>query len=49
LQSLLFEIQPNDPMTLVVTCVVLLCVALLASLGPARQAAKINPVESMRG
>ena len=48
LQSLLFEVRPTDPLTFIGTCAVLLLVAILASLGPARRAAKVDPVEAMR-
>lgn len=49
LEALLFEVRPSDPVTLVGTCLVLLLVAVLASAAPARRAAKVNPVEAMRG
>ena len=49
LQSLLFEVRPTDPATFIGTCVVLMFVAVLASIGPARRAAKVDPVEAMRG
>jgi ABC-type lipoprotein release transport system permease subunit len=48
LQSLLFEVSPTDPVTLAGTCIVLLGVSILASIGPARRAAKVDPVEAMR-
>ncbi|HEX3868556.1 MAG TPA: ABC transporter permease, partial [Gemmatimonadaceae bacterium] len=48
LGSLLFEVSPTDPIALGGTVVVLLVVAFLASLGPTRRAAKIDPVEAMR-
>jgi ABC-type antimicrobial peptide transport system permease subunit len=49
LQSLLFEVNPNDPLVLLVTALVLMLVALAASLGPTRRAARIDPVETIRG
>jgi ABC-type lipoprotein release transport system permease subunit len=49
LQALLFEVKPNDPLVLSVTAVVLMLVAFLASLGPTRRAAQIDPVETIRG
>ena len=49
LQSLLFDVKPTDPLVLAGTCGVLILVAMLASAGPARRAAKIDPVEAMRG
>jgi putative ABC transport system permease protein len=49
LESLLFEVRATDPITLAGTCIVLVVVAIFASLGPARRAAKVDPVEAMRG
>jgi ABC-type antimicrobial peptide transport system permease subunit len=49
LRSLLFEVRPTDPLTLIGTCVVLLVIAVLASVGPARRAAGVDPVDAMRG
>jgi len=48
LGSLLFDVSPSDPFVLAATAVILLVVAVLASAGPARRAAKIDPVEAMR-
>jgi putative ABC transport system permease protein len=48
LQSMLFNVSASDPFILVGTAVALLLVGALASLGPARRAAKIDPVEAMR-
>lgn len=48
LRSLLFDVSPNDPMVLAGTAAALLVVALLASIGPVRRAARIDPVEAMR-
>ena len=47
-KSFLFETQPNDPGTLAVTCVVLLCAAILAGYAPARRAARIDPLAALR-
>lgn len=49
LQGLLYGVSPSDPLTMGVTCVVLLCVALLASWLPARRAAALPPVAALRG
>jgi predicted permease len=49
LVALLFEVSPTDPTVLVLTSVALLVVATLASLGPARRAARVDPVEALRG
>jgi putative ABC transport system permease protein len=48
LGSLLFEVSPTDPIAIGGTAILLLMVAALASLGPTRRAAKIDPVEAMR-
>ena len=47
-RSVLFEIAPEDPLTLAATAAVLLTVVLAASWLPARRAARINPVSAMR-
>jgi ABC-type lipoprotein release transport system permease subunit len=44
----LFETSPTDPVVLVGTAIALLLVAFIASLGPTRRAARIDPVEAMR-
>jgi ABC-type antimicrobial peptide transport system permease subunit len=48
LRSLLFEVSPTDPLVLGGTCVVLVALAVVASLAPTRRAAKVDPVEAMR-
>ncbi len=46
--SLLYEVRPADPLTLAVTGSVLIAVALVACLLPARRASKVDPVEALR-
>ena len=48
LRSLLFEVAPNDPLTLTVTAVLVLVVSLLASFVPARRAAAVDPMVALR-
>jgi putative ABC transport system permease protein len=43
LRSVLFQVTPGDPLTLALTCGVLLTVALAALAAPARRAAKVDP------
>ncbi len=47
-KSFLFETQPNDPRTLALASIVLLSAAILAGYGPARRAARIDPVAALR-
>ncbi|HUE20255.1 MAG TPA: hypothetical protein VMQ86_01150 [Bryobacteraceae bacterium] len=48
LGSLLFGLSPGDPLTLAVAALLLFTVAMLASWGPARRAAHIQPVQALR-
>jgi putative ABC transport system permease protein len=48
LRSMLFNVSPIDPLTLVGTCVLLLAVAMVAAYLPARRAARVDPVEALR-
>ena len=48
LTSLLFGVQPRDPLTFVLSGGLLLMVALIASFIPARRATKINPLVALR-
>jgi len=48
MRSLLFGLQPRDPMTLVVAFVMVVLVALTASLVPAKRAASISPMQALR-
>ena len=49
LRSFLFEVGPTDPVTLGGATAVLVSFALAASWIPARRAARVNPIEAMRG
>ena len=48
LQSLLFEVEPTDPLTLVAVSIALVMLAAAASWIPARRAMKVDPVEVLR-
>jgi putative ABC transport system permease protein len=48
LRSFLFEVQPSDPMTLIVVACLFVGVALLACWVPVRRATKIDPLEALR-
>jgi predicted permease len=46
--TLLFGLQPHDPITLVSAVLLLTAVALAASYGPARRAASLEPMQALR-
>jgi len=48
LESMLFEIEPTDPMSFAIVSVIFLAVALLAVWVPARRATRIDPMEVLR-
>ena len=48
MRSLLFEVQPTDPATLVVVSAGLVLLAAAASWVPARRAMTVDPVEALR-
>jgi ABC-type antimicrobial peptide transport system permease subunit len=48
LGSLMFGLQPSDPLTIAAAVVILLLVTFLAAFVPARRAARIDPVAALR-
>lgn len=48
MRSLLYEVRPTDPTTFVAVAALLMLVALMASLLPARRATKVSPVTALR-
>jgi putative ABC transport system permease protein len=48
LDKLVFGVSPTDPLTLTVVALTLAVVALLASLGPAFRAARLDPLKVLR-
>jgi putative ABC transport system permease protein len=48
LRTFLFDVQPNDPTTLLVVGALFVGVALLACWVPVRRAAKVDPLEALR-
>ena len=46
---LLFDVSPHDPLIFAVVAATLLLAAVVASLVPARRAARVDPVEALRG
>ena len=49
LSTLLYDVQPVDPVTYVTAAAAVVVVSLLASYVPARRAAKVDPMQSLRG
>ncbi|MGH7445689.1 MAG: FtsX-like permease family protein, partial [Longimicrobiales bacterium] len=49
LRSLLFGVEPTDGLTLMTVALLLLVVTAVASFIPARRAARLDPLESLRG
>jgi putative ABC transport system permease protein len=48
LRSLLFQVSPNDPATVVSVALLLLLAAMVASYVPARRAARVDPMVALR-
>jgi predicted permease len=48
LESLLFEVSPGDPLVLVLAAAIIGIIGLIAALGPARRATRIDPMVVLR-
>lgn len=48
IQQRLFGVSPGDPLTLVISAVLLATAAVVASWAPARRAAKVDPLQALR-
>jgi predicted permease len=48
LSTLLFGLEPNDPPTIAVMTLLLVCLAAIAGYFPARRAARLDPVKALR-
>jgi putative ABC transport system permease protein len=48
LTSMLFQVAPTDPGVIAVTCAAVLVAALAACVAPARTAARVDPIETLR-
>ena len=48
IESLLYEVRGDDPVTLGVAVLVLCIAGLIACLPPARRAAKVDPIAALR-
>jgi len=48
MSAMLFQVRPNDPVTIIVVAILVMSTALLASSLPTLRATRINPVEALR-
>jgi predicted permease len=48
IRSMLYDLKPSDPTTLIAATVTLLAIAITAAYGPARRASRIDPMQALR-
>jgi putative ABC transport system permease protein len=48
MRSILFQVSPTDPFTLALTLAVLAIVGIVATIGPALRAARLDPLTALR-
>ncbi len=48
LQSFLYQVEPNDPATLIIVALLFVGVALLACWAPVRRATRVHPAQALR-
>jgi ABC-type antimicrobial peptide transport system permease subunit len=48
MRSILFQVTPTDPVTIAFTLAALLAVGVLATLGPALRATRLDPLAALR-
>ena len=48
LSDLLYQVEPYDPVVLLISLGVLVCVALVAGYLPAQRAARVDPIKALR-
>ena len=48
ISSMLFGLEPNDPVTISLAMLIMLAVTALAGYLPARRASRVNPIEALR-
>lgn len=48
MDSLLYDVRPNDPLTFAAVAAAVLLIALAASLLPARRATRVSPTAALR-
>jgi predicted permease len=48
MRSILFQVSPNDPITIASTIAALAAVGVVATLGPSRRAARLDPLAALR-